>query len=270
MIEKDFGIEVNRNKIRIALTDADLYITSLILGEYHRTVLRTLVKIYNFFTEKLKEGNELSEDLFDLLDDIILDIPSYSIYEKDRISKVILSYKKKIKQIFKVLNIGDDFQINLFSAIFREDLLNYRTILLNGIIILDGKYLCPHAIIQLTFNEVNNQLSFNQSFTCKEHEINFFREIQGNYSDEIKIIQDSINAKKVNITDVEKLILNYNEFYLTITSDSHIHSFKSKTCQNLLDIFIILMTSKDYTILTTNKKHFKVFGNLLQRHIDVI
>ncbi len=265
LIDLNFGTKKQKdhiNKILKKHIKKKFYITKITKGEFIRSAIYTFIRIIN---EILTEIERIKQyDSFEVfLDDIAIDIPSFSLHEKDRILKIMKLIKKRVSKFYEVYQKNNiSFDIALESIIF--DLINFNNLFLSNIILLDNSYICNDNDNSIRYNkQKENKLIFNNPISCQNN--NCKREVLlhffSKYKNEINLVDTSIKEKRI------KNDRNFIESFQILKDIQNIESIDGRKhyCYKLVDYFIILETPIDYFIFTTNLKHFEPISRVLNK-----
>lgn len=260
MIDLNFGTRTQKKFCSQKLLDEDrLFITKIILGEFKRTIFFTSIKI---ITKIFTEFDSISEhyDFREFLDEISIEIPTFSLHEKDRIMKIMNLLKKRLLSFYDIYkNQNIPFQFALNSIL--DDFIHFKSSFLLNITILNNSIDCFDAKNKMIYDIKKRCYQIEKYSRCKNCEVNKLEEIYNNYRIELEELEQKITSKEL------KLDSKFLEAFYILFKIKNIKKYDGRKhpCIRLTDLFVILEAPIDFFIFTTNYRHFLPLTQILKR-----
>ncbi len=264
LIDLYFGSKSKKKKIENKIRVSKKSTTYLILGEFNRTILGTLRKLFNIF---LNTENLLDEykSIYEFVQDVIKDIYFFSSQEASRVIKLIPYLKEEIKLKIEKYQKYEIPLKNLFEKLI-DDINMYKLHILSDIILLDSSFECMNYLRKLYITSDTNKVIFEKPFctSCEKKVLIHFRE---KYHSELKLFNKNIKLLiKQFKKDEEERFHNALKILLEISKETKLDGRK-RICWNLIDIFLVLETPIDFTVFTTNLRHQESFAKIINKQI---
>lgn len=265
LIDKNFGSRKQIEFINSKLSGLDysLYISKITLGEFIRSAIQTIIILINYIISRSKEIERYST-FNQFLDDITIDLPVFSLHEKDRILKITKLFKKRFNKFYDFYQRNEiPFSIALDSII--DDIIHFKEQWFKDITIIGNSYGCNDSHNLVNYNINSHEISFLNKLSCevnscKKKSFIYFSE---NYKDEIEIIKNAIERKEIK---PNKTFLNAFDILGKIQDNEKIDGRKHY-CYGLVDFFVIIECPIDFRIFTTNIKHFLKIAEKLNKKL---